>query len=428
MKSKCWTVLSVMLLAFAPLRAQEVSAGITGHVTDPSGGAIVDAKVTATDLDRGTDWPTTTNIDGIYAFPRVPIGRYSLKIEAKGFKTSLNPQIVLEVNQRARLDITMEVGAITESVSVTGEAPMLQTDTTQVGSVISSDLIANTPLISRNPVALTLLVAGVTTPDPASFNSGMRTTGGGRPYVNGNREESNNFLLDGVDNNFTSDNLVSYQPNPDAVEEVKLITNNASAEFGNFQGGIVSVMIKSGTNQFHGDVFEYFRNDKLNADNWGRNWQGLARSPVRWNQFGGTAGGHIVKDRLFIFADYQGLRQATPTSAELGHPDARSLAQWGFFVIIVHHRNCSNSVGKVDFQLYNPFSVDPATGNRSPFPGNIIPGSLLSPAAVKLLNNPALYPAPLTNTISTPNVPTYSGASYIDTDQGDLQARLETQG
>jgi carboxypeptidase family protein/TonB-dependent receptor-like protein len=417
MKSKCWTVLSVVLLAFAPLRAQEVSAGITGHITDPSGAAIVDAKVTATDLDRGTDWPTTTNIDGIYAFPRVPIGRYSLKVEAKGFKTSVNPEIVLEVNQRARLDMTMEVGAITESVSVTGEAPMLQTDTTQVGSVISSDLIANTPLISRNPVALTLLVAGVTTPDPASFNSGMRSAGGGRPYVNGNREESNNFLLDGVDNNFTSDNLVSYQPNPDAIEEFKLITNNASAEFGNFQGGIVSVVIKSGTNQFHGDVFEYFKNDKLNADNWGRNWQGLARSPVRWNQFGGTAGGRIVKDRLFIFADYQGLRQATPTS--LSSATLMPVA-WrnGDFSSLLSTTG-PNSVGKV-IQLYNPFSVDPTTGNRSPFPGNIIPGSLLSPAAVKLLNNPALYPAPLTNTISTPNY-TYSGASYIDTDQGDLK-------
>ena len=133
------------------------------------------------------------------------------------------------------------------------------------------------PLISRNPVALTLLTAGVTTPDPTSFNSGLRSAGGGRPYVNGNREESNNFLLDGVDNNFTSDNLVSYQPNPDAIEEFKLITNNASAEFGNFQGGIINVVIKSGTNQFHGDVFEYFRNDKLNANNWGRNWQGLPR-------------------------------------------------------------------------------------------------------------------------------------------------------
>ena len=129
-------------------------------------------------------------------------------MEAQGFKTYVNPNVALEVNQRARVDVAMQVGAVSESVSVTGEAPVLQTDTTQVGSVIDARTIDNTPLISRNPVALTLLTAGVTTPDPASFNNGLRSTGGGRPYVNGNREESNNFLLDGVDNNFTSDNLV----------------------------------------------------------------------------------------------------------------------------------------------------------------------------------------------------------------------------
>jgi len=183
--------------------AQEVSAGITGRVTDPSGSAIVGASVTAKDLDRGTEWPTTTNEDGIYAFPRVPVGKYSLKIEAKGFKTSLQSDLVLELNQRARLDIAMQVGGITETVNVTGEAALLQTETTQVGSVISAQTIVNTPLISRNPIALTLLAPGVTTPNPSGFNNGVRTTGGGRPYVNGNREEGNNFLLDGVDNNQT---------------------------------------------------------------------------------------------------------------------------------------------------------------------------------------------------------------------------------
>src|SRR5579883_1551409 len=308
---RLYTALTVLLLSAAPIFGQEVSAGVTGRVTDASGSAVVGASVKVKDLDRATEFPTTTNEDGIYAFPRVPNGRYQLTVEAKGFKTYVNPGFTLEVNQRARIDVAMEVGAITESIQVTGEAVALQTDTTQVGSTIASSQIDHTPLISRNPVALTLLTAGVTTPDPASFNSGQRSTGGGRPYVNGNREESNNFLLDGVDNNFTSDNLVAYQPNTDAIEEFKLITNNASAEFGNFQGGIISVVLKSGTNQLHGDVFEYFRNDKLNANNWGSNWNGTPRGPIRWNQFGATAGGRIVKDKLFIFGDYQGLRRAS---------------------------------------------------------------------------------------------------------------------
>src|SRR6478609_2904509 len=306
---KLTSILVMGLVCLSPwaVYAQEVSAGITGRVTDPSGSAIVGAAVTAKDQDRGTEWPTSTNEDGIYAFPRIPVGKYSLKIEAKGFKTSLQSDLVLELNQRARLDVAMQVGGITETVTVSGEAALLQTETTQVGSVISAETIVNTPLISRNPIALTLLAPGVTTPNPAGFNSGQRTTGGGRPYVNGNREESNNFLLDGVDNNQTSDNLTSYQPNLDAIAEFKMITNNASAEFGNFQGGIVNVIIKSGTNQFHGNLIEDLRNDKLNANNWGSNWHTnptVPRPPLRWNQFGGTVGGPIFKNKLFFFADY----------------------------------------------------------------------------------------------------------------------------
>jgi hypothetical protein len=312
--------LALVIFCACITSAQEVTAGITGRVTDPSGATIAGATVKVTSVERGTEWTSQSNGEGIYVYPSLPIGAFKVSVEAKGFKT-FQTSLTLEVNQRARVDAQMEVGAITDSVTVSTETVALQADTTQVGSVIASRTISNMPLLSRNPIALTLLGAGVTTPDQTTMNSGVRTAGGGRPYVNGNREESNNFLLDGVDNNQVSDNLTSYQPNPDAIEEFKLITNNASAEFGNFQGGIVNVVIKSGTNQLHGTLFEQFRNDKLNANNWGRNWSlpadasGKApRTPLRWNQFGGTVGGPIFKDKLFFFADYQGLRQATPTS------------------------------------------------------------------------------------------------------------------
>src|SRR5258707_284798 len=208
----------------------------------------------------------------------------------------------------------MAASAITESVSVSADAAILQTETAQVGSVITLQTIVHTPLISRNAIALTLLAPGVTTPDPNSFNGGIRTAGGGRPYVNGNRKEANNFLLDGVDNNQVSDNLTSYQPNVDAIQEFKLITNNASAEFGNYQGGIINVVIKSGTNGLHGNLFEFFRNDQLNANNWGDNARLNVRAPQRWNQYGGTLGGRIIKDKLFFFTDFQGLRRANPGS------------------------------------------------------------------------------------------------------------------
>ncbi|HVT92626.1 MAG TPA: carboxypeptidase regulatory-like domain-containing protein [Bryobacteraceae bacterium] len=403
-----------LCLSIVPAFSQEVTASITGRVTDPTGASVANATVTAKDLARGTLWPTKTGTEGVYAFPRVPVGTYELKIESPGFKTYVNSHLLLEVNQRARVDVQMEVGAVSESVAVTSEAPLLQTDTTQVGAVISSRTIQNTPLISRNPIALTLLTAGVVTPDPSSFNSGTRTGGGGRPYVNGNREEANNFLLDGVDNNQVSDNLTSYQPNLDAIEEFKMITNNASAEFGNFEGGIINVVIKSGTNDLHGNAFEYFRNDKLNANNWGRNWQGLARSPMRWNQFGGTVGGKIIRDKLFFFADYQGLRRATPTQLSSATVFQNPWRQGDFSDLL----NPSFTGAKAPIQLYNPFGAS-ANGDRQPFPNNVIPQALLNPAAVKLLNNTTLYPlatsAALTNNI------TYSNASYVNSDQGDAK-------
>jgi len=409
----------LLCLSIALSYAQETSAGITGRVTDPSGSAIVGAKVMAKDLDRDTEWPTTSNIDGVYAFPRIPPGRYNLKVEATGFKTWVNPELVLEVNQRARLDISMQVGAISESVSVTAEAPLLQTDTTQVGATVAATQIDHTPLISRNPIALSLLSAGVTNPDPSSFNSGQRGVGGGRPYVNGNREEANNFMLDGVDNNFTSDNLVSYQPNTDAIEEFRLITNNASAEFGNFQGGIINVILKSGTNQYHGDAFEYFRNDKLNANNWANNWNGpspgvpVARPLLRWNEFGGTLGGPIFKDKLFFFVDYQGLRRDTPPSASSATLMPTAWRSGDFSALL----DATQTGGKV-IQLYNPFSVD-ANGNRAPFPNNQIPQNLLDPAAVKLVTS-TFYPQPSFNRFTTANY-FYSSWSYLYSDQGDMK-------
>src|SRR6266704_1526838 len=407
-------VLSVVLfLCASPVLAQEVSAGITGKVTDPSGAAIVGASVVAKDQDRGTEWPTKTNADGIYAFPRIPVGTYELRVEASGFKTFVQPNIQLEVNQRARIDVPMQVGAITESISVSAEAAILQTDTTQVGSVISSQTIVNTPLISRNPIALTLLAPGVTTPNPSGFNNGVLMSGGGRPYVNGNREEGNNFLLDGIDNNLTSENQTAYQPNPDAIQEFRMITNNASAEFGNFQGGVINVVIKSGTNQFHGTAFEDLRNDKLNANNWGNNWHDnpkVPRPPLRWNQFGATLGGPIFKNKLFFFADYQGLRKdspGTPASFTVFASDFRR----GDFSRMLDPAN-----GPI--QLYNPYQLD-ANGNRAPFPNNQIPMNMFSTSVKNLFASPDLYPLPVNSGVRFNQFDSVS--SFVNSDQGDIK-------
>ena len=387
---------AAFLLLTQPAYPQEVSAGITGRITDASGAGIPGATVTAKDTMRGTEWPTQTNMEGIYAFPRIPVGIYELRVEMQGFKTARRPDIQLELNQRARVDIQMQVGEISSTVEVTGAAPLLNTETTIVGSVISANSIINTPLITRNYISLTLLTPGVTTTNPADFNSGARTGGGGRPYVNGNRKESNNFLLDGVDNNHTSDNLTSYQPNLDAIQEVKMITNNASAEFGNFQGGVINVTIKSGANDFHGTAFEFLRNDKLNANNWGRNWSLAAdprtgkapRSPIRWNEFGGTFGGPIKKDKIFFFGDYQGIRRYTPAAVNT------------FNVIPAEFRNgdFSRLLTEKSIQLYDPLTTD-ANGIRQPFVNNQIPLSRINPVVKNLFNSKDLYPLPINSNL-----------------------------
>ena len=272
----CLTLVALLCSA-NPAWGQEVTASITGTVSDPSGAAIAGATVTAKSVERGLTYSAETNDSGIYRIAQLPVGSYELKVEKSGFASSAYPAFVLTLNQVARIDVALKVGQVTQTVEVTGAAPVLKTETTQVDTIINSATNETLPLATRNYVELTLLAPGAVTTDPSSFNNGDNTASGGRPLINGNREQSNNFLLDGMDNNQVSDNLLGYTPAPDAIEEFNLITNNASAEFGNFEGGIVSATIKSGTNSYHGDVWEFFRNDKLNANSWSNNFSGMAR-------------------------------------------------------------------------------------------------------------------------------------------------------
>jgi hypothetical protein len=381
---------------------------MTGRITDPSGAAVIGASVTARDVNLLTVWPTTTNEEGIFAFPRVPTGTYELRIEAKGFKSLVRPNIVLDLNQRARLDLALQLGALSESVEVTGAAPLLNTDTTVIGAVLTSNMVTDTPLVSRNFISLTLLAPGVTVTDPSSLNSGKRTANSGRPYVNGNRAEANNFLLDGVDNNEPTNNRTAYIPSPDAIQEVKMITNNASAEFGNFQGGVVNVTLKSGTNQLHGTAFEFFRNDKLNANNWARNYNGNVRTPIRWNEFGGTLGGPIKHDKLFFFGDYQGLRQASPPALSTNS------------VIPSEYRNgdFSRLASEVGISLYDPLTAN-SNGIKTAFPNNQIPLSRRNIVATNLFKSPDLYPTPLNSALRFNQ---YNAAgSQIVSDQFDVK-------
>jgi len=395
-----------------PVFGQEVTAAIVGNVTDQSGAPINGASVTVKDTERGTTWTAKTNESGAYNLPRVPVGTYKLEIAAQGFQKTVRPPFTLVLNQTARVDAQLKVGQVTESVEVSGAAPDLQTESTEVSTIIDARTNDNLPLATRNPVQLTLLSPGAVTVDTKSMNLGSNTAeGGGRPYINGNREQANNFLLDGLDNNQVSENRLGLTPSPDAIQEFNVITQNASAEFGNYQGGIVNATIKSGTNRFHGDAFEYFRNDIFNANQWenglgrGDPKVGVLPTPkLRWNMFGGTVGGPIIKNKLFFFGDYQGGRLDHPastqnvavlTTAQIGGNFA-SLCSTGFTAGICNDKDSNQHTIN---QLYNPCAAGTGisgtpcqvTGTPTAFAGNIIPSNMLDPAFTKLLTS-SLYP------------------------------------
>ena len=404
-------VLGISQIAFS----QEVTAAIVGTVSDPSGAPITGADVVATDTERGTVREVKTNDAGAYNLTRLPVGTYTLKVTAQGFQTSTRQSFTLVLNQTARIDVQMKVGQVSEVVQVTGDNPVLQTERAEVSTIIDAQTNERLPLATRNYVQLTLLAPGSVSPNPANFNLGDNTVSGARPYINGNREQANNFVLDGMDNNQVSDNLLGFTPTPDAIQEFNLITQNASAEFGNFQGGIVSATIKSGTNDFHGDIWEYFRNDKLNSNSWENRFNSAPRNLLRWNMFGGTIGGPIVKNKLFFFFDYQGQRFDHPastqqlglfTEAERGG-DFGDICASGFTAGI-----CNDRVGgQVAHQLY-----DPLNGNQ-PFLNNVITEPI-DPVAQALFSSD-LYPLP-TGSGRQSNF-SYTQAQAFNTNQYDIK-------
>src|SRR6266849_871187 len=411
--------LAVLLCSANVTMGQEVTATITGTATDPSGAAIAGAKVTAKSVERGITYTAETNESGLYRISQLPVGSYELKVEKTGFASLAYPAFVLTLNQVARVDVVLKVGQVTETVEVTGAAPVLKTESTQVDTIIDAATNDNLPLASRNYVQLTLLAPGSVSTDPSSFSSGNNTGGyGARPLINGNREQANNFLLDGMDNNQVSDNLLGYTPAPDAIQEFNLITSNASAEFGNFQGGIVSATIKSGTNGFHGDLWEYFRNDKLTSNSWENRFRSAERPPLRWNMFGGTVGGPILKNKLFFFFDYQGQRFDHPTATQFLNVFTAAERAGDFSDICVgddtHPGGFTGGLCNTPSQqLY-----DPKNGNAPILNNNIAAVEAIDPVAQNLFNSP-LYPAPTGPGLR--NNATYTTASLFNNSQYDIK-------
>jgi len=388
-KFLCVCVLAAELFAglTAMASVQTYTATLTGTVSDPNGAVVPDTKVLATNQGTKLEYVAHSNDVGVYTIPFLPVGEYVLTVEASGFRRLVSNPITLEVNQIARVDLRLQIGDLLQEVTIESVAPILQTESVTVGQVITANTTAGLPLNGRNFQQLTLLVPGTINPNPGGFN-GVGQTAQGRPYVNGNREQGNAFLLDGISVDETIDNRIGYKPSVDAIAEFKVETSNSSAEFGNVTGATINATLKSGTNDFHGNVFEFLRNDALDAQTWANNRVGNTTKPkLRQNIFGGTIGGPIIKEKLFFFGDYQGIVQRT----------APIVTGSGNFVRVAPAAWRVGDLSSLNTPIRDPQTCtnlrDPSTCRT--FPGGIIPvNRIVNPVARALFADPTLYPLP----------------------------------
>ncbi|MBX3276547.1 MAG: TonB-dependent receptor [Acidobacteria bacterium] len=385
--------LVVLLIATAAVaEAQFETATVLGTVRDTNGAVLPSAAVTLRNIATGTIATTTTDSEGNFQFLNVRIGQYKVSAELQGFATAVAENLTVTVNARQRVDLTMRAGAVTETVLITADAPLLETESSDRGQVISREQIVNLPLNGRSYADLALLAPGVRKSLLNNQGSGGRDASFN---VNGLRSSLNNFTLDGIDNNSygTSNQGFSNQvaqPSPDAVQEFKVQTNNFSAEFGRAGGAIINTSIRSGTNEIHGTLYNFLRNTSLNATGFFKPTRG--QKPVlQQNQFGGTIGGPIIRDRTFFFADYEGFRRITRA---LSFATVPTLAQ---------------RQGNIGIPVRNPF-----TGVV--YQNGIIPESDITPFARQVLN--ALVP-PVTSA-ATNNYEDLPRSQFYN-DKGDVK-------
>ena len=400
------TAIAVLVLATAvPAWAQKDMGNIVGSVRDSSGAAVAEAKVAIADIDHGTVLNTTTNSSGEYVAGPLRIGHYTVTVEKAGFKKTVAGPVTLNVQDRVAVDMTLQVGAINETMTISTTTPQLETETSELGQVVNGRTATTLPLNGRNFAQLAQLSVGVAPSEP-----GSRTETSFGFSSNGARALQNNFLLDGIDNNANLGDVLNgsayvIQPSVDAIGEFKVETNSYSAEFGRGNGAIMNAVIKSGTNAFHGDLYEFFRNDKLD----GRNaFDFFGRQAYQQNQFGATLGGPIIKGRTFFFVDYEGLRirQALPQLLLIPTPDQLAGDFSSFLDLSTPIPGALDCSGNPTYQgeIFNPrltqstgsgtFCGVPIAVDSSGAPTNIFPSS--GPSAINSVaaGLAALFPAP----------------------------------
>jgi len=383
---------SILLVsAAAACLSAQTAAEITGRVTDSTNAVIPGAAITATNVDRQTDRTTTSNDLGYFTLPSLSTGNYRITVEHGGFKPVSRSGIRLDVNQSLRLDFTLEVGQLTEKIEVTGELALIEATTAQLGTVVTEEKISDLPLNARNFSQLLTLTPGASPISVAQNRAGGQTTPRIGvlvfPAINGQTNRSNSFTLDGVYNNghFTGTYVVA--PNIDGLSQFKVQSHSDQAEFGGATGGVINIASKTGTNQFHGTLFEFLRNDKLDA----RGFFTAGKPALRQNQFGAAVGGPVFRNKTFFFASYEGYRQVTASASLALVPTAEQRV---------------GDFSALSRRLFDPYSTrtNPANANqllRDPFPNNRIPAARISPSIKAFMD--AIVPLPIDTGVPNQN-------------------------
>jgi Carboxypeptidase regulatory-like domain len=383
------TFRAVCCLAFLvfTVEAQEFRGTVLGRVTDTSGGVIANCEVTITNEGTNTVVKTTTTAAGAYTVPFLIPGSYTVSVQAAGFRTYQRPGVVVQVQERVEINAVLEPGVVTEAVVVRAETPQLQTASASVGNVVDGTSIVNLPMNGRAVYLISRITPGMIPTDTRLFTRPFDNGAVTNVSMGGSRANSNNILLDGIPN-MNAVSQVAFVPSPDSVQEMKVQLNTYDAEFGRGAGGVINATIKSGNNQFHGSLHEFFRNDKLEANNFINNSVGEKKARQRFNLFGGTAGGPVYipklydgRNRTFVFGSWESIRQSDPTTSLTSVP-TEAQRQGDF---------SSTYDGLNRFlPIFDPFSqhANPNVAGgflRDPFPGNRIPAARMDPVAVKLL-------------------------------------------
>lgn len=365
-------LLLLCLTAASTAWAQTQTATVRGTVQDASGAVIPGATLTLTNIDQNRPWTLQSNAAGAYVFQQIPPGNYSLSVEADGFKRYSRPRFILEVAQVAEINVPLEVGAVTEVIEITAEAPLLATATSDLGEVVNSRTAESLPLNGRNVLQLVSLTPGInTTRNARNATNGNGSISAVAFSANGGRNVANSVMLDGSSQNVMGYNQPSYVPSPDSLQEFKVQTNAFSAQYGRTGGAVVNMVTRSGGSEFRGVLYEFLRNDKLQANNWFSNANGRDRAPFRFNQFGGTFGGPLTPSRqkLFFFQSVEFRRQVNPGSTT--HSVPTLLMRQGDF-------------SEDNRDIYDPATIH-ADGTRDKFPNKIVPAARQNPVAQKVL-------------------------------------------